>query len=83
MESRCEDTTVGAVCGEVGVKATAMAVCVMASRRRSSTHTTVTHPRRRMSCSADFGSMEDSRREGKGASVVELAVEGGLRTRRS
>lgn len=59
----------GGVATVRAVAATAAAVCVRASRRRSSTQTTVTHPRRRMSCSADFGSMEDSRSEGSAVSV--------------
>lgn len=63
------------------VVATATAVCVRASRRRSSTQTTVTHPRRRMSWSADFGSMEDSKSEGSAVSVRLAKKEKGSKER--
>jgi hypothetical protein len=49
--------------------ATVREVFERASRSRSSTHTTVIQPKRRMSCSADFGSIEDSRRDGRAVSV--------------
>jgi hypothetical protein len=64
--TKSEEVTVATV---REVEVTATAVFERASRSRSSTHTTVIQPKRRMSCSADFGSIEDSRSDGRAVSV--------------